>query len=760
MRIRPLHIAFLLAIMGQVSCSIQKYLPEGTQLYKGATYDITKDKESKASVKSVKKQLRAITAPAPNKSTLGFPLRVWIWYLVGEPESEKSFRWFLRNRIGQEPVLNTQVNVKANAANFENFLENKGYFRSKASGDTMIKGYRMTARYKVQLGMPYKINTSSWIIDSTSEIGKDLAMVPDKENYVKKGEQFDLENIKAERSRVDLALKNRGYYYFSPEHVKAWVDSSNHDHTVNVFFKLNPDIPVAAVIRQRINNIILFPNYTLLYPPPDTTRQGMRVFDSIYIRDTVNQINAQTLTRAVTYRPGSLYSLRAQNTTLNRFINTGVFKFVKNRYETSGDTILPRLLDVYYYLTQLPRKNIQAELGAFTKSNSFTGAQASVSWRNRNAFKGGEQILAKVYGSFESSTLDSLRKHNNFRLGGELSLMFPRFVTPFQIKERLYAPPKTRFLLGYELLRRQALYTKNYFRLQYDFTWKESVSKEHTLAPLSITYNTTTAFSPEYKVLIDQVPALKISNLPEVIYGTFYNFTYHTPNAARTSDIIYFNGNFDAAGNLIGLINKSSAPYTGKFLNAYYSQFVKLDADFRYTRKLGKDLFLANRILVGAGFPYGNTTFLPFSRQFIIGGTNSLRGFQVRQLGPGRVRASALQQLYYPQIGGDYKLELNTELRFPLVAKLKGAVFVDAGNVWTKEALLYGKDAQLTSKFLNDLAVDAGIGFRLDITFLLIRFDLGIPLRVPYLERGKEWIIKDLHPFSNIIYNIAIGYPF
>ena len=165
----------------------------------------------------------------------------------------------------------------------------------------------------------------------------------------------------------------------------------------------------------------------------------MRLFDSIYIRDTVNQINVQTLTRAVTYRPGSLYSLRAQNTTLNRFINTGVFKFVKNRYETSGDTILPRLLDVYYYLTPLPRKNIQAELGAFTKSNSFTGAQASVSWRNRNAFKGGEQILAKVYGSFESSTLDSLRKHNNFRLGGELSLMFPRFVSPFQIKERLYS---------------------------------------------------------------------------------------------------------------------------------------------------------------------------------------------------------------------------------------------------------------------------------------------------------------------------------
>lgn len=760
MRVRFLHIIGFVALFFILSsCGIQKHLPPGTHLYKGATYTITKEKGNKTSIRSIRKQLKAITSPVANKTFLGFSYRVWFWYLVGEPEKTTGIRNWLRNRIGQEPVLSTMVNTKANSINFQNYLVNKGYFDSKASGDTMVKGYKVTARYKVFLGMPYHINSSSWLIDSTSEIGKVINKISPKENNLKKGAQYDLDNVKAERARVDFELKGKGYYYFSPDFIKAWVDSSNQNNTVNVFFKLKPEIPVAAVIPQTIRSITLFPNYTLLYPPPDTSRTGMKMVDSIYIRDTVNAINTATLTRAVTYRPGSLYNIKTQNRTLNRFINTGVFRFVKNRYEVNGDTLLPRWLDVSYYLTQLPRKTIQAELGAFVKTNSFTGAQASVTWKNRNAFKGAEQLLVKTYGAFEIANTDSLKRYRNYRVGGEVSLIFPRFVTPFKIREAHTAPPKTSFSIGYELLRRQALYTKNYFRGQYDISWREAPNKEHTLAPASITYNTTRSFDPDYQALVNQVPALKISNLSELISGTFYNYTYHTLNT-NAVDVLYFNGNFDAAGNIIGLFNKVPQPYTGKFFGAYYAQYVKLDATLSYTKKLATDISWVNRMILGAGFPYGNSLFLPFSRQFLIGGANSLRGFQVRQLGPGRAKASAVQQLYYPQVGGDYKLELNTEMRFPIFSRLKGAAFIDAGNVWTKDAILYGKDAQFTNKFLSDLAVDAGIGFRLDITFLLIRVDLGIPLRVPYNQRGQEWIIKDTHPFNSIIYNIAIGYPF
>jgi outer membrane protein insertion porin family len=308
-------------------------------------------------------------------------------------------------------------------------------------------------------------------------------------------------------------------------------------------------------------------------------------------------------------------------------------------------------------------------------------------------------------------------------------------------------------MLGYEWVRRQALYTKNYFRLQYDFAWRESANKTHFLAPVSVTYNLTGAYDPNYKALLDQIPVLKIANLPELIAGSLYSYNYHTPTA-RGGNLFTVIGNIDLAGNLIGLLNKVDQPYTGKISRAYYAQYVKLDVDLRYNMPLAQDINWVNRLIVGAGMPYGNSLFLPFSKQFIIGGANSLRGFQVRQLGPGTVKTTPVQQLYYPQVGGDYKLEFNTELRFPLVARLKGATFIDAGNIWTKDPILYGPEGQLSKHFLSDIAVDAGLGLRIDMTFLLLRFDVGIPLRDPSsASTGKN-------PFGNIIYNIAIGYPF
>ncbi|NCI45892.1 translocation and assembly module lipoprotein TamL [Sediminibacterium soli] len=754
---KPIRYTGLLLLLFAASCSIQKHLPPGTQLYRGAKFDIQKDSLNRTRVRTIRKQLTAISIPKPNTAIFGFPYRVWLWYLFGEPHKESGFRYWLRYRIGQEPVLNTAADTKANAENFTNYLINKGYFNSRAQGDTSVKGYKMYANYRVKLGMPYFVRGVDWIIDTLSEIGRDISRIPDRNVLIKPGQQFDLDNVKAERTRVDGMLKNRGYYYFSPDHIKAWIDSTNRDNTVNVHFKLKDDVPVAAVMPQRISSITLFPNYSLIFPPPDTARSGMRIVNGIHIRDTVRYLNDATLTRSVTYKPNSLYNLRQQNRTLNRFINTGVFKFVKNRYEVNGDTLLPRWLDVYYYLTPLPKKTIQAEVGAFTKTNSFTGAQASVTWKNRNAFKGAEQLLVKFYGSFESAGTDSLRRNNNFRLGTEFSLVLPRFVTPFRVRDSFAFPPKTSFSLGYEWMRKQALYTKNYFRFQYDLAWREANNKQHLFAPVSITHTITSAFSPEYKTLIDQIPGLKISNLPELIMGSFYTYTYTTRNINAPRNF-YLRANIDAAGNILGALNKAKQPYTGKFLGAYYAQYVKMDADMHYSIRFGKESRWVNRVVVGAGFPYGNSLFLPFVKQFIIGGANSLRGFQVRQLGPGRVKTTPQQQLYYPQVGGDYKLELNTELRFPVFGKLKGAVFVDAGNVWTRDAILYGNDAKFTAQFLNDLAVDAGLGARVDLSFLIIRLDLGLPLRVPYRPRGQEWDFGN--SFRNIVYNIAIGYPF
>jgi outer membrane protein insertion porin family len=391
--------------------------------------------------------------------------------------------------------------------------------------------------------------------------------------------------------------------------------------------------------------------------------------------------------------------------------------------------------------------------------------QLNLNWKNRNLLKGAEQLNIKGYGAFELSINDSLSKNNNWRVGGEISLSIPRFVTPFKIRESSYYPPFTKFTVGYEWLRRQLLYTKNFFRFQYDLNWKEGTNKEHTLSPISITYNNATEFSDEYIKQISKFPVLRYANLPEIIAGSFYNFMYNSKNP-RAKNIFYLNGSLDVAGNIAGLVNKPDSAFDKTFLSAYFAQYAKLDVDFRYTRRISNNFYWANRINIGWGLPYGNSAYLPFSRQFIIGGSNSLRGFRPRQVGPGRAITTPEQQVAYPQVGGDYKLELQSEIRFPILGKLKGAFFGEAGNIWTKNSMLYGDDGKFNSKFMQDLAVDGGFGIRLDISVLILRLDVGIPLRKPWLPKGTEWVVNQIDFGSsswrsdNLVFNIGIGYPF
>jgi outer membrane protein assembly factor BamA len=746
------------------SCSIRRHLPKGTYLYNGASVTIKKSADNKGKTGSVKKSLTKIASPQKNKMILGYPYKLGFWYAIGETKRQKGFKFWLRNQLGEPPVLNTMVDLKANSDNMNAYIENKGYFKSTVIASSKIQGYKMKALYDILLTRPYVIDTVRWVLDS-SILSSDILADKSKTVYIKTNQQFDLENIKAESKRIDIMLKTKGYYYFSPSYVKAYVDTGIGDHKINLFLSIKKETPLVARLPQTIHSITLFPNYTLLNPPPDTSKQGLLMYDGVFIRDTIHNFKPATLVHMLTYRPGSLYNVEKHNKSLNRFINLGAFKFVKSRYEPSSDSVSPSLMDVYYYLTALKKKTVTAEIGGFSKSNSFTGAQVNLNWKNRNLFKGAEHFNVKTYGAFEVSTKDSLKKNNNWRLGAEITLKVPGFVTPFRLKETGYFLPYTKFTLGYEWMRRQRLYTKNFFRLQYDLNWKPTSNKEHTITPLGITYNNATSFSEAYLIKVNQYAVLQYANKPEIIIGSFYNYTYHSINPSA-KNILFFNGNLDVAGSIAGLINKPDSAFSKKIAGAYFAQFAKLDVDFRYSLKVAPNSYWVSRLAVGIGFPYGNSAYLPFSRQFIIGGSNSLRGFPPRQLGPGRVITTADQQASYPQIGGDYKLEMQSEWRFPLISKLKGALFAEAGNIWTKNELLYGKEAMLTNQFLKDLAVDAGVGIRLDISVLIIRLDVAVPLRKPWLPYGSEWVIKEINYGSsewrkhNIIFNIGIGYPF
>ncbi len=299
------------------------------------------------------------------------------------------------------------------------------------------------------------------------------------------------------------------------------------------------------------------------------------------------------------------------------------------------------------------------------------------------------------------------------------------------------------------------------------YDWKPNINVQQEFNLFSINYVHAINITQEYIDSIQRDPILKHSVDTQFIVGSNYSYTIDPFINQAKGTGIYFNGLADFSGNLAGLIIPAD-PVTGqkKIFGAAISQYLKAQSDLRYYIQFGKAR-LANRLLVGFGYPYGNSKQLPYIKQYFMGGNNSIRAFRSRSVGPGTFRPKNADSLsFFPDESGDLKLEMNTELRYQFNNIVGGAIFLDAGNIW-----LYNKDtsrpgAVFTNKFLSQLAVGTGIGLRLNFTILLLRLDLGMPLREPWLPPGQRWVMDQIDFGSsewrrkNLVLNLAIGYPF
>ncbi|MBK6820611.1 MAG: BamA/TamA family outer membrane protein [Bacteroidetes bacterium] len=747
------------------ACGVKRFIPADEKLYKGATIKIEKAKGVKTSVSKLRKKIKIASRPKRNKFILGQPYKVWWWFVIGEPKKKKGFRTFLRDKLGEPPVLSNKLNPKLSAENMQSVLENNGYFHSVVEGDSASKGYLIKAQYHAKVLPQYDVKEITWVSDK-SPLLLLLEKEQQKESLLSVGKSYNLEDITAERSRLDMKLKTQGYYFFNPDFLMAYADSTIGNHGVHLYLNLKQETPVQAKHPYTIDNITLYPNYNLLSQDKDTLNDEMITFDSLRIKQN-KKFNPKLFKRVVTFRPGSIYSSIEQNKTLNRFINLGTFKFVKNQFTPLTDTNTQiYTLGVTYYLTPTKRKSFQAQLDAFSKENRYIGSQLSLNWRNRNTFKNAELLTFKTYGGLEISFDDSLKKNNNYRVGAELALTFPRFIIPFvKFKESNFYTPHTRLLLGYEWFRKQDFYTKNVFRTQYEYNWKETSNKEHTLAPVAISYIRASNVTPDFYAEAAGNPTILTNVYSEAILGSFYSYTLNTLNPLK-KDLWYLNASVDLSGNIAGLITGAKNVREKMIFNTPFAQYAKGDLEIRYQKKLNAGISWANRIQIGISLPYNNSNILPFSKQYVVGGSNSIRGFRIKQLGPGSYLPTADDQRYFLIIGGDYKFLLNSEIRIPLIGSLGSAVFIDAGNMWTKDTFLFGKAGQLKKSSLSELAVATGFGLRYDLKVLLIRLDLGMPLRKPFYPEKERWVLNSIDVLSgkwrreNLILNIAIGYPF
>lgn len=746
------------------ACSNLKYLPEGELLYVGGKVEVEGEKISRAEKKQLEENLEDLLRPRPNSKILGLRPKLYFYNIAGEPKKEKGLKYWLKNKVGEPPVLFSQVNMEYNEDLLQNFVENKGYFNAITSSDSSTGNKKVSAKYSIILNKRYFIKEVSFPKDS-SQITAAVSSLRET-SFLKPGEPYDLDVIKAERVRIDAHLKENGYYYFNPNYLLVQVDSSLGNREVSLRLKVKDETPEKAKNIYKIHSIYVYPDYSISEDTLSETSAAAVRFKDFTIIDPEKKFKPQIFERSLLFEKGEPYNRTDHNKSLNRLVNLGTFKFVKNQFKESDS--VENALDAYYFLTPLPKKSIRLELLGKTNSANYAGSEINLNWSNRNTFKAAELLTISAFGGFEVQVSGLNRGFNVYRFGTEAALIWPKLLTPFKLESSSAFVPRTKASLGYEFQTRSKLYSLNSFKTSFGYLWKENIRSEHQLHIFNINYVNPFKVTQLYEDQIALNPSLGKVIEKQLIFGPTYTFTYTNTMKTEKASTFYYQGGIDLAGNIAGLLTganiDSGAPET--IFGVAFSQYAKLENDFRHYFKLGLKSQLASRIILGAGVPYGNSDELPFIKQFFVGGTNSIRAFRARSIGPGTYRQETDASSFLPDQSGDLKLELNTELRTDLFSIVKGALFVDAGNIWLMNENPDKPGAKFSKDFLKELAVGTGVGLRFDFSFLILRTDLAFPLRKPYLPEGERWVLDEINfgdsqwRKENLVFNLAIGYPF
>ena len=381
---RILIFSILIVLAG---CQGTRHLPENDKLYTGANVKVEGPDLKAREKKVLRNDLESLTRPRPNTTFLGMRPKLAIHNMFRN--AKKGLFKNLREKWGEPPVLFSQVDIQKNVDILRSHTENKGWFNAKVTGDTIVKKKTAKAEYFVETGHQYMINSVEFPSDS-SDVSLAIAQtVPN--TLLKPGFPFDLDVIKGERMRIDASLKEKGFYFFSPEFILVKTDSTIGNHQVNMSVVVKPQTPAQARAIHRINDVYIYSGYAIDANRFDTLKSSAEVFNGYHIIDRRKRFKPFLFDETMQFRPGEVYNRTDHNRSLSRLINLNLFKFVKNRFEVvpSVDTAK---LDAYYYLTPLPKQNIQAEVSAVTRSNNLNGSQLNVSWNNRNLFRNGSQI--------------------------------------------------------------------------------------------------------------------------------------------------------------------------------------------------------------------------------------------------------------------------------------------------------------------------------------------------------------------------------
>ena len=781
----------LLSLMAS-ACSVTRKLSDGEYFLQRVKIDDDHEKPRRDRITSY--TLEEYVRQSPNKRFLGTNFYVWA-YNLANPQKQN---WWnnLKRKVGEEPVLLDVSLTHKSAQNLKTYMDSRGYYSSQVSYeiDTTRRAKRAYVTYRTRQGEPYKISSLSYDFRD-----RELAAVIESDtasSLIKVGNIFDITALDKERERISSNLNNRGYYNFSVNNIEYRVDTlgGNREVGIRMIVKRNItgyDERGRAISENnriyRISEINVIPNYDPSVSDNDS-RQMMS--DTTYFEglNIISQgkpnVRPAVLHTSIALTPNTTYNASQVDRTYSEIMSLGYFKNARIAFEELprgvNDSVMvnfagegreaysPRKFDdikegylkCYIMASPTLKHGINVELEGSTTS-SFYGLSATVGYQNRNLFRGVEMLNTAVTFGYEYMKAPNTNRRRANELGITAGLSFPRFILPFELSTRNINMPRTKVELSYNYQDRP-YYRRDLSRATWTYSWRSMNGRyNYQLRPIDINVINVGYINEDFFASLRN-EYLRQSYLTQAIVGLSGSYTYNNQNKHIGGNATLLRINFESSGNFLNLLEKAFSHKTAEgyynILGMRYSQYVRGDVSLSRKIVLGERSAVAGRIFAGVGLPYGNSSAMPFDRMFYVGGSNSMRGWAPRTLGPGNV---PYEQTAFPVQMGDMRLEANLELRFPIWGMFHGATFLDMGNVWylgidkgeVPEEGIFKWDG-----FYKQLGLNSGLGLRVDIKFVILRLDWGIQLHNPNQLSGQRWI----HNFrwKNTALNFGVGYPF
>lgn len=768
---RLLYFTIISVILFFSSCGPSRYVPEKQYLLNSSTVKVDdKNVDTEPLYNYIKQK--------PNKKLLYlFRFHLWVYNVAN---SGRKWKWKRKigDIVGEKPVLYDDYYTKKSSRQIAIYLKNKGYYNAKVR-DSVIYYNNRTADviYVVDAGKPYRIKDVDFKFEDDSI--KKLVLRDTSNSLIKRGVHFDVDKLQEERARIARVLNTKGYYYFVKEFIDYQVDSALKTSNVNLTLRVkNPqkqltDSTYAPDVhrKQKINKIYVITNFDqkrAMQEPEEYLKQlDTLIFNGYYfIYEKKMPIKPNTVIRNIHVRRDDYYNVLNVDKSYQFLSALRIYKQINIQFKETKDTTATgdEYLDCVIQLTPFTTQSYTVELVG-TNSSSDIGFGGNYTFQHKNLFKGAEILDVKANAELQmlkGVSGDRNKLFNTTQIGGEARLYIPKFLLPYRseyLSEKYEA--KTSFAVS-ENFQQRPDYTRTITSASFGYTWKTSEYVKHFLNPIEISsihlYDTVGFKYPAY---------LKGSYDNFLITAINYSFNFNNQKISKSRDFQFFTVTLETAGNLpSAYYNSVSENKTGDYyeiLKIRYAQYLKSDIDFRFYHFFNPKQNIATRVFLGLGFPYGNSRELPFVKQYYCGGASSLRAWGVRSLGPGVYRDP--DPTAFPNQSADLKLESSIEYRFDIFWMIKGALFLDVGNVWFMNEDKLGSDAVFKpGRFYKDLAIGSGLGLRMDLSMFIFRFDFGVKVRDPKEDESKRWILfsKKFDVMGDFLenINIGIGYPF